>query len=227
MEKDLRSHNRLFKKKLDALIEVAHELPCVVIVLNIADFSVEYMSPRGLAQLGTTLKEIKALGSGYLHKYFNPEDVDYYAPQLLNLIEQNDENEVFSFFQQVRFAEHPDWHWHLSTLKIFMKDRFGRPTHVIVAAHTVNSIEHINPKVNRLLEENNFLRENQNIFLSLTRREREVLRLLALGNGSNRIASELYISVKTVKTHRKNLRKKLNAQSTYDITRFAQAFDLI
>lgn len=106
-------------------------------------------------------------------------------------------------------------------------DEAGNPTHCIVTAHTVNSIEHINPKVNRLLEENAFRLENRDIFLSLTRREREVLCLLALGKDAREVAAALFISDKTVKTHRKNLRKKLKARSKYDITRFAQAFDLI
>lgn len=227
MKGNLRSHKALLKKKLDALAAIAPELPCVVIVLNLSDFSAEYMCPRGLRQLGTTMEELKALGGGYLHKYFNPEDVDNSTPDLLALIEQNNEDEVVSFFQQVRFASDPGWHWHLSTVKIFMKDPHGRPSHVIVQAHTVNSIEHITMKVTRLLEENTFLRENQAVFSSLTKREKEVLRLLALGKDSKKIAADLYISSKTVKTHRKNLRKKLNIQSAYDITLFAQAFDLI
>lgn len=228
MEERLPFHSELsFREKLRALASVADELPCVVIVLKMPEFSVEYMCRRGLTQLGTTLEELKALGGKYMYKYFNAEDVDDYAPKLLDLLEKKDENEVRSFFQQVRFIDQPGWHWHLSTVKIFMKDERGDPTYCIVTAHTVNSIEHLNVKVNRLLEENAFLLENQAIFLSLTRREREVLRLLALGKDANEIAAELYISDKTVKTHRKNLRKKLKAQSRYDITRFAQAFDLI
>lgn len=216
-----------FNEKLRALESIGDELPCVVILLKLPDLSVEYMSRPGLTQLGTTLNEIKALGGGYMYKYFNKEDVDDYAPKILAFIEKNEEHDILSFFQQVRFEGHPDWHWHLSNIKVFAKDETGIPTHMIVTAHTVNSIGHVNAKVNRLLEENNFFRANQNVFLSLTRREREVLRLLALGNDSNEIADKLYISAKTVKTHRKNLRKKLNAQSGYDITRFAQAFDMI
>jgi DNA-binding CsgD family transcriptional regulator len=30
-----------------------------------------------------------------------------------------------------------------------------------------------------------------------------------------------------VNTHRKNVKSKLNAKTNYDITRFAQAFDLV
>lgn len=228
MEGPLLSHpESSFQKKLAALKTVADQLPCVIIVLEIKGFTVEYMSRRGLRQLGTTMEHLKALGADYVYEFFNPKDVDDYLPKIERLLKSNDEDEVVSFFQQVRFAGQRGWNWHLSTVKIFMKDENGQPSHCIVTAHTVSPFEHVNAKVNRLLEENTFLRENQAIFLSLTRREREVLRLLAFGKGSDEIAGELFISPKTVKTHRKNLRKKLNAQSNYDITRFAQAFDLI
>ncbi len=50
---------------------------------------------------------------------------------------------------------------------------------------------------------------------------------MALGESSASIAAQLYISEKTAKTHRMNIRKKLQAESNYDITRYAQAFDLI
>jgi DNA-binding CsgD family transcriptional regulator len=50
---------------------------------------------------------------------------------------------------------------------------------------------------------------------------------MALGINSNVIAGKLHISEATANTHRRNVRRKINAQNNYDITRFAQAFDLI
>jgi len=53
--------------------------------------------------------------------------------------------------------------------------------------------------------------ESQDIIL--TNREFEVLKLLALGNIDRQIASLLYISPLTVKTHRKNILRKLHAKN--------------
>jgi DNA-binding CsgD family transcriptional regulator len=91
----------------------------------------------------------------------------------------------------------------------------------------VDPQSHINTKVERLLQENTFLRKNQQVFASLTKREKEILRLVALGNSTNEIAEQLHISIPTAFTHRRNLKSKLKAQTNYDLTRFAQAFDLI
>lgn len=56
---------------------------------------------------------------------------------------------------------------------------------------------------------------------SLTRREKEVLKLIAQGLTDTEIASRLYISLTTAKSHRKNLRSKLNARNSAEIVRIA------
>jgi two-component system NarL family response regulator len=52
-------------------------------------------------------------------------------------------------------------------------------------------------------------------------REREVLRLLAKGMQSTEIAEKLGISTATVKSHRRNIKHKLNINSTAELTRYA------
>jgi DNA-binding NarL/FixJ family response regulator len=127
----------------------------------------------------------------------------------------------------VRFSPEQDWVWHLSTTKILLRDRAGKPRLTITLAMAVDTIHPVAAKVDRLLEENNFLRQHHHIFASLTKREKEILRLMALGINSTEIAQKLHISEATASTHRRNIRNKLNAQTPYDITKFAQAFDLI
>ncbi len=56
---------------------------------------------------------------------------------------------------------------------------------------------------------------------SLTLREREVLKLIAEGQGNKHIASYLCVSVKTVEKHRSNLMRKLNLHNAAVLTSFA------
>ena len=51
---------------------------------------------------------------------------------------------------------------------------------------------------------------------SLTKRELEILRKLSTGRTLNVIAQELHISQNTMKTHLKNLYKKLGAKGRHD-----------
>jgi len=55
----------------------------------------------------------------------------------------------------------------------------------------------------------------------LTRREREVLRLIGQGATSKEIAERLGISPKTAQVHRENLKQKLNLRTTADLVRYA------
>jgi two-component system response regulator NreC len=55
----------------------------------------------------------------------------------------------------------------------------------------------------------------------LSDREREVLRLLALGHTNQEIAKQLYISVRTAETHRAHIMQKLHLQSRAELVRYA------
>ncbi|RLD10838.1 DNA-binding response regulator [candidate division KSB1 bacterium] len=56
---------------------------------------------------------------------------------------------------------------------------------------------------------------------ALSSRERETLQLLAEGKTTKQIAGELFISVKTVETHRQNVMKKLGISNLADLVKFA------
>ena len=55
----------------------------------------------------------------------------------------------------------------------------------------------------------------------LTRREKDVLRLIAHGHTTNNIAEELFIAPTTVETHRKNLLYKLEVSNSLALVRYA------
>lgn len=55
----------------------------------------------------------------------------------------------------------------------------------------------------------------------LSSREREVLQLIAEGYNSEQIAAKLFISTKTVSTHRRNIMEKLDIDNIADLIKFA------
>jgi two-component system, NarL family, response regulator NreC len=61
----------------------------------------------------------------------------------------------------------------------------------------------------------------------LSDREREVLRLLALGHTNQEIAKTLYISVRTAETHRAHIMQKLGLSSRAELVRYALDHALI
>jgi DNA-binding CsgD family transcriptional regulator len=228
----MKDKEEALREKIDAKIKtiaaIADELPGVIIIHNIETQRAEYMSQRGLASLDLTIEQLKSLSSEEYHAaYFNAEDANDYVPKLYDLLKENDDQRIISFFQQVCPSENEDYTWHFSTIKILMWDDEENPLLIITMAYPVDTKHHLTSKIARLLEENNFLRKNLQKFDQLTRREKEILKLTALGKSSSEMAENLHISQNTAETHRRNIKKKLKAESIYDLSMYARSFDLI
>ena len=83
---------------------------------------------------------------------------------------------------------------------------------------------HITPRIAEEVEEtmrDRIGRTGRSSTTALTRREREVLQLVAEGNTMRQIASILDVSPKTVEFHKSNLKKKLHLGTTAELTRYA------
>ena len=97
-------------------------------------------------------------------------------------------------------------------------------------ATTIQSLE-INDsfihKLNRIKKQERFRQSNHNRFESLTKREVEILFLVANDFSNPKIAEELFISRHTVEQHRKNINKKLSIHSYVQLFQYALAFDLV
>lgn len=70
-------------------------------------------------------------------------------------------------------------------------------------------------------------RDNFQSKIALTGRELEILRLIAHSYTNREIGDKLFISEFTVATHRRNLKRKLHAETTADLVRFAYDHELL
>lgn len=64
-------------------------------------------------------------------------------------------------------------------------------------------------------------KSNAKVGSSLTRREREVMQLVAEGHSNRAISDLLKISIKTTETHRARIMRKLGLKSVADLVRYA------
>ena len=94
---------------------------------------------------------------------------------------------------------------------------------MILAIQTVyNGGTHYSSEIAGIL-----LKQDQSNQHLLTTREQKVLSLLASGYSNKEMASELSISVRTVETHRRNIKAKLNIHNTPDLVRYALDYGLV
>jgi DNA-binding NarL/FixJ family response regulator len=68
---------------------------------------------------------------------------------------------------------------------------------------------------------NRLSKGDDSVYSVLTRREREVLQLIAEGKSTKVIAKELGVSAKTIEWHRSQLMKKLGIQSIAELVKYA------
>ncbi len=68
-----------------------------------------------------------------------------------------------------------------------------------------------------------FDREFDHVMDSLTPREKDVIAYIAKGLSNKDISETLFVSIETVKTHKKNIKLKLGSDSTRDMINFAKS----
>src|SRR5690606_24280536 len=155
------------------------------------------------------------------------DDVSFYVPELLEAFRKTKPGKWFSFFQQVATGENKVFEWYLSAARPFVYDETGKPLLSLTFALQLDPNHHLAEKAERLMEENLLLKDNYQRYASLTTRERELLQYIASGETSVETSNRVFISEKTLNTHRRNIKRKLGAKSQYDIIKFAQAFNLV
>ena len=89
-------------------------------------------------------------------------------------------------------------------------------------------LEYIQPEMKELLVEESLNRSaNVSFIPKLTRREKEILTLILDEFTTNEIADKLFLSAKTVETHRLNLLQKLGAKNTAGLVKTALQYNLV
>jgi len=101
-------------------------------------------------------------------------------------------------------------------------------TEVLEAVRQVASgQQYLHPALGARLLESEARQRDEEASDPLSEREREVLRLLALGHTNQEIAKLLYISVRTAESHRAHIMQKLRLGTRAELVRYALAHGLL
>ncbi|GAB1370504.1 response regulator transcription factor [Candidatus Kapaibacterium sp.] len=94
---------------------------------------------------------------------------------------------------------------------------------LLASLHSVMTGERVLSKSIVMLVQNKFMTKgNQHDEqIKITKREQEILNLIAQGKTSSEIADALFLSARTVESHRYNLMQKLGIKNTAGLIRFA------
>lgn len=102
---------------------------------------------------------------------------------------------------------------------------------LLKAIHTVHTGgTYFNDEINRtILEDNHYNRPDHfdELGVTFSKRETEIVRLLADGLSTQEVADKLFLSYYTIETHRKNLLNKLNLRNTAELVKYAAHLGLL
>jgi DNA-binding NarL/FixJ family response regulator len=85
----------------------------------------------------------------------------------------------------------------------------------------LGGLRYVAPAVSHAVDDAELAVPDMRVLVRLTRREREVFELLIRGNSNDEIAGRLFISRRTVETHRQRVMNKLSAHSVVQMQRIA------
>ncbi|GAB4247747.1 MAG: hypothetical protein Tsb0034_27050 [Ekhidna sp.] len=213
--------------QLDQLIPHSATFFCVT---NTSNQTFEYVSKNFVP---TTKLEIKDMVDGGMEFWWgrmHPEEIQNWLKSLKELMQFTMQNIALEDRRRVTYT----WNYRVKdgngiykniiqhTTPMFF-DEQGKPIiglahYSVLEAHEILPIQ-ASAKILNVQDEYETLYyqsygTQRLLSENISHRERDVLRLLALGYSNNEIADKLSISEHTVKTHRKNAMNKTNAKNT-------------
>ena len=150
----------------------------------------------------------------------HPENRKVVYPALLAYARNKDHSNCFSFLQYINPKGKDQFEWFFSTSQYIKRfDKF------VTIDIPLSSMGATMAKALELIAKTHYLYSNHRKLALLTKREKEILGLIALGLGNRELADKLFISRRTVEQHRKNIRKKLEVGSMAELYRYAWCCD--
>jgi len=205
---------------------VGDYLPGNVMVTDLSKLATVYMNKRGCNILKHSVEEIAEKGSEYYQNFFVPEEINLIIQNFFKMQQQQDSASTYNFVHRVKAIDEDSYKWYFASTKLLYTPNQVVSDKILLIVNEVNSLGHIAKKINSVLEESDWMKKNYKKFCKLTKREKEIIALLASGKSSSEISDILFISNLTVNTHRRNIIDKLEAKSFAELYKFALVFGL-
>lgn len=206
---------------------VGDYLPGNVLVTDLTKLSTVYMNRRGCNIIKHSVEELRELGPEYFQRFFVPEEMGIVVPTYLSMQQEQHASRIYNFAHRVKTMSDGCYKWYFACAKLLYKPGQEVADNMLLIVNEADGAGHIAKKINSVLEESNWMKQNFKKFSRLTKREKEIITLLISGKNSSQIADVLFISRFTVNTHRRNILEKLEIKNLAVLYKFAVVFGLI
>lgn len=210
------------KEKRFSLQEIGDFIPGLLHINRGSDLRAIHVSSNYEKWAEMSISDIDKEGEKFLLDRLHPQFLSKTIPQFINFYNAGDNHSIFCAFQQARKNISQPYENLLITSKILTTENAFFNISI-----PIKTMGDITSKIERALEQDEFFRNNYDAFISLSKREKEILNLVAHGYTNYDIGEMLFISKHTVRTHRNQINSKLGIKHFRDVIKYAQAFDLL
>jgi DNA-binding CsgD family transcriptional regulator len=229
-----------YKKHYKKLKEVDKFLPpsdSFLLLLNAEKLSYEFVSKNFEYILGYPVERMLKEGVNFWFSLIHPDDlkvwlnvIDDLLKYTLNKVIAGNRSRliyIYNFRVQNSEGKYLNLHAHFNPLEF---GRNGKPV-MGLSHYSVIPVKTTRPMIGvvKILNDNDIYEtlfyknySHDNFTDNLTKRERDIVRLLATNMTSKEIGERLFISSHTVDKHRRNILKKLNFKSTGEIIQYCK-----
>ncbi len=195
---------------------LAGDIPGVFHINQSSDLQILQLSKNSRELTGLEAEQVVDMGLEYFSRHMHPYTLTHVFPIFHRYYASGDSRSVCTEWQTMFLRQ--SWQDLLTVTKI-SQDK----THLISISLPPAQL-HLSRGIARALDDQVFIRQHYQKFMSLTVREKEILRLIAEGLTNEQIGAQLFISSHTVRTHRNRIFSKLEIKTFREVIRYADNF---
>jgi DNA-binding CsgD family transcriptional regulator len=205
-----------------SLTTIFQKLPGLIYIRDCQTQGIVWCNKCTEDTFGYTEEEIIRLGKSIFPTIIHPDDF-YLAQSSSEYYQHHHEN--FGGVIRVRHKNSTDYKWLVGISKVFKKDKDGKALETLCVFLDFTAATHTQVQLSKALQEVISL-QYKNLLDILSKREKEIIRLIVAGYSTREISQRLFISPHTVDGHRKNIRLKLNVDNTPQLVALAKNIGL-
>ena len=195
--------------------------PGFISIIDANDFTVNYISPEMTEQMGLVSEEVNSINfEEYANKMIVPEMAKHVLTSIYGYCKRKFKTGDFFYYIKARYKENKDYEWFCVYFKLHNQKNL-LIAQIQPINHSISS--HISGILSKFLNNGMKAMKYYKMAVTLTNREKDVLKLVIKDYSSTQICDELNISKHTVNNHRKNIIQKLDIDSLSDLKYFPPA----
>jgi DNA-binding CsgD family transcriptional regulator len=212
--------SRLARKNPALFEELSNYVPFTIHFNKFSNLDLVYVNTTGVDFLCRDSDYLIDRGFDFIKEIYDQSILGNTIDTINKFKQYNDAQAMVSYYQRLVLKEKMTWI--ISNKVTHIKDEL-----FFNMSYTLDNLGKPGKVLEDVLGETFIKRNGWEIFCALSKREKEILKLIAAGYSSKQIADKLFISKFTADTHRRNIFHKTEVKTYAELIRFAQAFDLL